>query len=232
MYNPSIPQASDFLSQSQKQFLKNNSEIARQFAFDHVPLDDPEDLDRGKHKKLVFKEQSSDQTTGATDYGMYTKDTSGSPEVYLRPESDGTPYKFTNGGLPSPGLKLRAAVLFDNQGNILKDKQNEPIAFNVNSITIPNPLSGGLNVQDDWIVNFESDIGTDAYFWVVNGFYGPPTNQIQSSLFTVTTPYLFGSYSDAIKSGSIRIMTKNINGQSTPTLLFTKIVQVQIYTVA
>ena len=81
VFNPSIPQPNDFLSQTQKQLLVNYGQINLQYNFDHIPLGFNADADRGKHNKVTFEEQSSDPTTSADDYAIYTKDVSGQPEI-------------------------------------------------------------------------------------------------------------------------------------------------------
>lgn len=231
-FQPNIPQASDFVSLTQKQALTNYSQIYIQFGFDHVTFDAAEDANRGKHKKLTFPEQSSDPSTDANDYTWYTKNDSGAPELYGRGESDGTVVKWTKGARASPALRLEAYVLFDSQGNILKNKSNEELKFNVSSITIPNPLVNGFNIRDDWVVNFENNITTDKFFWVVNGFYGPGPSPNLVGLYGITVPYMFGTYSSAITNSMIRIITKDTNGLNLGALALTKIIQLQVYTIA
>jgi hypothetical protein len=232
-YNPSIPQASDFISLTQNQVLANYSQMYIQFANDHVMFDADEDVNRGKHKKLTLVEQSGDQTTAATDFAWYAKNDAGAPELYGRSESDGTVFKWTKLGRVSPALRLEAYVLFDSQGNIIEDKNGNNLSYNVSSITIPNALINGINIIDDWIVNFETSLSTSSPFWVVNGFYGPSQAFPSAvNLFTSTTPYMFGTYANAISSTQFRIMTKNVNGSSTPSNLLTKLIQLQVYTVA
>lgn len=232
-YNPLIPQANDFISVTQKQALANYSQMYIQFGNDHIMFDASEDVNRGKHKKLTFVEQSGDQTTGANDFAWYAKNDSGAPELYGRSESDGTVFKWTKLGRVSPALRLEAYVIFDSQGNIIENQDGDNLSYNVSSITIPNALVDGVNIIDDWIVNFENNLSTSSPFWVVNGFYGPSLSFPSAvNLFTSTTPYMFGTYANAISATQFRIMTKNVNGSANPSNFLTKLIQLQVYTVA
>lgn len=229
-YDPSVPQAGDFISVSQVDFLQNFNTFQTIFERDHIPPTDGMEVNRGKHNKVLFSEQSSNPTTSANSYTIYTKDLSGQPELYGREESDGTVVKWTKTGRLSPSLRLEAFVIFDTDGNILKNPNDEELKYNISGITIPNPLVNGRNVRDDWIVEFENNISTVNYFWVIGAFYGNSVNE--QSLFTSTVPYMFGNYGDAITTSQFRLMTKNINGLSTASQLLTKVIQVQIFTVA
>jgi len=232
-YNPNVPQTGDFISVSQVDFLQNFNALSSIFERNHNPLEDGMESERGKHFKVGFSEQSGDPTTSANVFSIYTKDNAGIPELYGREENDGTVYRWTKNGRLSPSLRLEAYVIFDIDGNILKNPNGEELKYNVSEITIPNPLFNGRNVRDDWIVVFENNISTDKYFWVIGAFYGIPGSPVfEQSLFTSTTPYKFGSYGDAVQTGQFRLMTKNINGLSTASQLITKVIQVQIFTVA
>lgn len=234
VFNPNIPQASDFVSITQKQALTNYSQMYIQFGFDHVTFDAATDTDRGKHKKLTFPEQSGDPTTAANDYTWYTKNDSGAPELYARGESNGTVVKWTKGARVSPSLRLEAYVLFDLEGNILKNKDNEELKYNITSVVPASPLFNGKNVRDDWIVTFENNITTDKFFWVITPFYRAFTESFnfEDSAFDVTVPYMFGTYANAITNQMIRIMTKTVSGLSTAAQRHTGLVHLQVYTLA
>jgi len=223
-YNTSIPQPGDFISVSQEGILQNFSIIETVFSNNHVSLQDGMIVDRGKHEKVGFSEQSGDPITTGDTYAVYTKDDAGSPEVYARLENNGSVYKWTKAGRLSPGLRLEAYVIFDEKGNILKNPNDEQLSYNVTSVTQNTPN------RDDWTIAFTNNISTANYFWCIGAFYGPSV--LEQSVFTVTTPYMFGTYADAIKVNEFRCMTKNINGLSTASQRMTKVVQVQIFTVA
>jgi len=153
VYKPAIPQSTDFISQSQKDMIGNfetlsdvwgkpNRENAN--VGDHVPLTDPKEDDRGGHKKLTMPEQAAAPTTLVNELGLYTKDTSGSTEIYYREESNGTERQLTSsGGISIGGLVLRAFVIFDFQGNIIEREELDdegdtikvPLSFNVRDVT-------------------------------------------------------------------------------------------------
>lgn len=232
-YNPSIPQTNDYVSLTQKQALINFTEINRQYQFDHVNLTNAVDVDRGKHKKVTFSEQSGDQTTGATDYAAYAKDDSGQPSLYGRPESDGTVYKWTSNGVVAPALRLEAFVIFDIEGNIITNQDNVPLQKNITSVVPASPLFNGKNVRDDWIVTFENAISTDKFFWVITPFYGALTSSFnfEDIGFDSTVPYMFGTYAQAVTANMIRIMTKTVSGLSTAAQRHTFLVHLQVYTV-
>lgn len=94
-YNNGIPQASDDPSQSQSQILANFQSIATVVAVNHEAFND---ADEGKHKFLQMPEQSTAPSTAGNEIGLYSKDTGSNPELFFRPESDGTEIQMTNGG--------------------------------------------------------------------------------------------------------------------------------------
>jgi len=149
-YNPAIPQPGDFISVSQVDILHNYNAIFNIFGRNHKSLDDGMESERGKHFKIGFSEQSSDPYTAASEMSLYTKNLSGVPELYARDESDGTVFRVTKAGRLSPAFRLEAYVIFDTDGNILKNPNDEELKYNVTEITIPNPLFNGKNVRDDW----------------------------------------------------------------------------------
>ena len=234
-YNPSIPQANDFLSGSQIQIQRNFSIIGSQFSFDHVSLDDAADEFRGLHKKVTYVEQSSDPATAANDYTLYTKDVSGVPELYGRNESSGTIVKWTKNGRVSPALRLEAFVLFDRDTNILKNESGEALSYNISSITAATPLVNGKVFQDDWIVNFSTNISTPNYFYLITAFYRPTGSSIvpgNLNAINTTQPKRSATYGTYVTNSSIRIETKVTGNGSNAAIGQSLILQLQVYTVA
>lgn len=92
-YSPDIPQATDDPSQSQPLLLGNFQEIAAAFNLNHGDFNTGE---QGLHKFLQMPEQSSAPTTAANEGALYTKDSSGSTQLFWREESNGTEYQLTN----------------------------------------------------------------------------------------------------------------------------------------
>ena len=96
-FNPNIPQVGDFLALSQKQMLANYKAINDAFLKDHVGLTAIEDV--GKHNSLTFRPQGSDPTTGADQCALYNKIVSSAPQLFFRPQSNGTPIQLSNSNL-------------------------------------------------------------------------------------------------------------------------------------
>lgn len=227
-YNPNIPQSGDFISVSQKEIFANFNTVQQVFEKNHFSLTDDNVSNRGKHKRVGFAEQGSDPTTSSNVISVYTKDVSGTPEIYARNESSGTVFRWTKRGRISPALSLEAFVIFDVDGNILKNPNGEDLSYNVSSITIPNPLSNSKNIIDDWVVNFTNNISTDKYFWNISGTYARPDFSAADK-FASTTPFNSGTYSTSVTASMLRVKTKNQNGN---VRRLTSVVYVQVYTVA
>lgn len=84
-YNNSIPTASQRLKDSQSE-LKTNTESVKTFLeTNHEAFSS---TDSGKHKYLQLTQQGSSPTIGATEAGLYTKDVSGSPELFIKTGAD------------------------------------------------------------------------------------------------------------------------------------------------
>jgi len=227
-YNPNIPQAGDFTSVTQKQILTNFSNINTQFAFDHVGFLDAVDIDRGKHNKITLPEQSVDPTTAADDNTIYSKVSSGQTDLFSRDESDGTVIKWTNQGVILQALKQEAFVIFDRSGNILKTQDNVEIKNNVSSIT-----KNGSSLIDDWTVNFETNISTDKYFWVLSSVFNVSDNFLNSP-FGTTVPFKSATYADSVTAASFRIVTVDLQSAlsgNPATVALTQLLNLQIYTV-
>lgn len=118
-YNPSIPQSTDLISQSQSQILTNFGQLDTQFGVDHTAFSAASD--NGKHQKVTMPEQGAAPTTAASEVAIYTKDTvttgdTTQPEIYVRQESSGTEFLLTRGtpvsssgeGTCYGGLQIRA----------------------------------------------------------------------------------------------------------------------------
>lgn len=86
-YTPGIPNANDLISQSQSQIRTNFVQLNSQFSVDHVPFD--AGTNNGKHEKVTLLEQVSDPTTAADEMAIYVKDDGGSPQIFVRQESNG-----------------------------------------------------------------------------------------------------------------------------------------------
>lgn len=232
MYKPNVPQATDFISQSQIDFIDNFQTLSNIYGKppsenenigDHIPLDHPEEDERGNHKKTTFIEQGSDPTTGVNELGLYSKDNSGTTELYYRRESDGAVNQLTSsGGISVGGLVLRAAVLFDLEGTILEreevngdgDTIKVPLAFNVSSVTANQPPVNGRNIRADWTINFTTALPTVNYMWIIQSF-----NDVNFSILTnrvvQVQPFNSAAYASTVTANSFRAVGFNIASDST-----------------
>lgn len=225
-FNPNIPQANDFISLSQKQILQNFQSFSAQYGQDHIMIDSV-DVNRGKHKKISFAEQSSDPTTVADEVALFSKDTSGQPELYLGPESAATVKRITKSGVLSPELILEAAVSFDLAGNIVEvdsgevDEEGNPIkkdvSYNVSSVTPNNPVPPPhTNFSDSWTVNFTNNISTVDYFWVIGWALLPQVPGIFQRHPVSFHPTNNGTYSSSVTASSLSITGYQTNDNVTP----------------
>lgn len=80
-------------SVSQPKITANFQEIDTYVSQDHVSFGSG--LGQGKHKQVLFTEQGADVSTAADEMALYIKDNGGTPNTYLREESDGTIFNMT-----------------------------------------------------------------------------------------------------------------------------------------
>lgn len=75
------------------------------------------DDDEGKHYGVRLKERTTAPSTDADDLALYVKDVSGTPEAFLRRESDGTEYQITGSGSLNPSELLTQLKKVDGTGS-------------------------------------------------------------------------------------------------------------------
>ena len=92
-YFPSIPQGVDNPTDSQDLILNNFESLNTTIDRNHTPLSDVSTA--GKHKFLQMPQQTDAPSTGADEGGLYTKDVSGSTQLFYREESDGAERQLT-----------------------------------------------------------------------------------------------------------------------------------------
>lgn len=86
------PLATSRIKDTQQPIRLNFQEIQTSISEDHIPLGSP---DTGKHTALHLT-QVGDPTTSATELGFYQKNgTGGAPQIFIRRQSNGTIYNFT-----------------------------------------------------------------------------------------------------------------------------------------
>ena len=188
-FDPSIPQPTDFLDNSQGDLLTNYGQLNTQFGVNHVAFDDAS-ADKGKHKFVTFVQQSDDPESNANEHLLYVKDDGGTPEIYARPENNGTAFQVTKEGAIFVGLIPVVAVNFNQTGAIQGN------SLNVTSVT--RSLNGRYRV------NFTNPITDNNYFWSVSGFDN-------SSNVVVSQVTNSGSYGTVVKTNSISFDFKDRN---------------------
>ncbi len=176
MFNPDIPQPTDNLSVSQGDLLTNFQQLNTQFGVNHVPFDDS-GSDKGKHKFVTFVEQSEDPESKGDEYLMYSKEDSGSSELFVRPESNAPAFQFTKEGSVFVGAIPVVAVNFDRTGVI------QGSSLNVTSVSRP----GGTGT---YVINFTNALPDNNYFWNASGFDGSTARPVISQ---VTNSASYGS---------------------------------------
>jgi hypothetical protein len=190
VYDPDIPQPKDDLSVSQGELLANFQGLNTQFSVNHVALDDTT-ADVGKHKFVTFVQQSSVPETKGDEYLIFSQDQAGTPELYARPESNGTAYQLTKGGSIYTGLLPVVAVNFNAAGTV------QGTALNVASIARP----GGTG---RYVITFTNALPDNNYFWDVSGF----DNSNNPVISQVTNTATYGS---VVTTTSISVDFKNQN---------------------
>jgi hypothetical protein len=96
-FNPSIPTAGQLISASQAQIQTNFSQLDTAFAIDHTAFS--VSTNQGKHKHSTYVEQPVDATTLVNEMAVYCKDTGTQPDLFYRPQSNGTAVRLTGGGV-------------------------------------------------------------------------------------------------------------------------------------
>lgn len=182
VFNPLIPQSTDFISQSQCDMLVNfrlvdsiwgQTPNDSENVGDHISLTSANVTRHGKHKKITAPQQASDPSTGSNEVALYSKDNSGTTELYYRRESSGDVNRLTDdGAVNMGGLVLRAFVAFDQNGNILENREVDgdglvtltPMSSNVASVVVNTAGSS------DWTITFTNALPTDDYMWIYQAF--------------------------------------------------------------
>jgi len=227
VYKPLIPKPTDIISQSQVDMIGNfltlddvwgkpNTENVN--VGDHIPLTDGNNDNLGGHKKITFIEQSAAPTTLVNELGLYTKNVGSAPEIFYRQESDGDETQLTSlKGISVGGLILRAAVIFDHEGNIVeKDGLNEdgeeikiPLSYNVTSVTPNTAPVQDKNTRGDWNINFTNNLPTADYMWVYQSLNFPGPSPFTNTVVQAQ-PFPSATYSDSVSVSRFRAYSTNI----------------------
>lgn len=237
-YKPGIPLSTDYIAQSQQDFINNFETVNKTYGLsvtptenvgDHVALTETSEELIGKHKKTTLIKQAADPTVAASECALYSKGTP--PNIYYRRDGDASGNQLTsNGRISVGGLILRAYVLFDWQGNILNNsivdsdgnKTEVPIKHNITSIV------QGTAGKADWTVNFTDTIGTADYFWVAQALTGKEGTLTPRGYFQVKGA---AAYATSVAATFIKLAGYEKNGTLLASFNVPRI-YLQVYTVA
>lgn len=227
-YKANIPASSDYFVASQKDIKENYKIIDEAFGppvdkvdnrGDHVSLVNPDEAQRGMHRKNTFVVQSSAPSTAVNENALYSKDYNSKTEIYYRLESDGTEGLLTNNGAVAQNtLRLAAFVTFDFQGNIITrtftndsgEEVTQQLSYNVTSVTPVQPLVGGVNQFAEWDINFTTALNTVNYFWDMNTF-----SYVGNSIIRLVGPTNLQPRNDATYSNTITASKFSLKGYNT-----------------
>jgi len=91
-YNPSIPASTSKRPLSARQIRANYQTIYQAFSNNHGNLDD--DFFKGKHRAMVFRDQTAPGTT-ANQVALYNKIVGGVPNLFYQPNNSQTEIQLT-----------------------------------------------------------------------------------------------------------------------------------------
>ena len=221
VYRDNIPQPNDFISKSQRQMQSNfqdtfdiwgRSQEEDQNVGDHVPLNNPDEEKRGKHKKTSLIDQNPIPTFAANEAVLYSAKQNSQSELFYGRNLDATGNQLTsNGALSVGGLVLRAYALFDFQGKVIQkeglDDEGNPIlidcSFNIASIVQSAPL------ESKWTINFTNTLETDNYMWITQSFNNL-TNSLPYPALGNAQPAKGATYGSSITAASFIFMNAGV----------------------
>jgi hypothetical protein len=184
-YNPNIPQPSEQITKSQRDFLGNFTSIYQLYGLDHVNLDANEEV--GFHEKLTLVEQGSGPTTGATESALYTKRNGVVDDLYVRQENSGTEIKITDGTeghiniVPRP----RVAAAWDFT---LPNLDIVPLGEWVNVAGVTTPNLGAI-----WTITFANPLPSDEYYVLSNAV------DLSGRVYDTSVPTFFNYTSSSVQ---------------------------------
>jgi len=221
VFKQNIPQPNDIIAQSQRDIKENfeetyniwgKSPTESENIGDHMPLDTPEETDRGKHKKVTLIEQDPIPVAAANEAILYSEPVNGITELHYTRNLDATGSQLTsNRRLNVGGLVLRAYAVFDFTGKILEretlddegDTVKVPLSFNVGTI---DQLS---STQSQWTINFTNPLGTNDYIWICQSFNNTRVSDEAVTGVFNAQPAKNGTYSDSVNSNYFVFMNAN-----------------------
>lgn len=96
-FTAGIPLDTDDPSVSAGQFRNNFNALDTMFGNNHVTF--TAGANNGKHNFCQFPEQGAAPATAANENAIYSADTGTQPDLFYRPESNGTAVRLTGGGI-------------------------------------------------------------------------------------------------------------------------------------
>lgn len=143
-YNSAIPTPSQRLKDSQPEFLENFKCISALLGVDHVisPWESPASGNQGKHNQVTLPEQGSDPTTLTNEMAIYTKEVSGSTNLFLANENAGNIYNISaKSWASSQGSTILPS------GLVLKWGQGTTNASGLQTVTFTSAFSSIYSIQ-------------------------------------------------------------------------------------
>ena len=83
-YNPSIPMATDLISNSQSQILANFGQLNTQFGVDHIPFNTGSGNGDGTHKKITFDNAPTEPTPTGTISNVFPLLVGSNQELFFK----------------------------------------------------------------------------------------------------------------------------------------------------
>ncbi len=94
-FNATIPIGTNPMLQSQGQCRANFQAINAVFSENHIPMNTTGNPSQGMHSLLLFREQTVDPTTSASQIALYTKAVNNISSLFFAPNSSQTPIQLT-----------------------------------------------------------------------------------------------------------------------------------------
>lgn len=118
-YNPSIPQATDLISNSQAQILANFSQLNTQFGVDHVAFNTGSGNGDGTHKHITFDNAPTEPTVSGTISSIFPLLVGSNQELFFK--NAGSEYNATGKTqITGPSLLASEGYAFLPGGLLLK----------------------------------------------------------------------------------------------------------------
>lgn len=211
-FDPTKPQSTDFISDSQPVLLSNNQQLNTVFDVDHLTYN--ASANRGKHKKVTLRSQGSDSSTDSpptreNEYAMFTLQDGSDTEIYLRGEQNATAFQATRNNELFMRVYPVFAINMDNSdasNPIPSGSASVFSSYNLNNINRLSGSSASFQFNFTNPVLDSSGVATNNYLWTANCFHQSSSNP---SIAQVPPS---GTYSTVVGNNFIRIQCINQNG--------------------